>query len=127
MLEIQGSLDWACISPNGKYIAYKDGRYINYYDLEKKKHIDLYSLRTDEYMGKYVFNYGYTSPTNYDFVRWSEDSKYIVVNRWTNEIFKGGSGNYKITIEDKKINKYQHKGKEKRITFFFSAWIQGKK
>lgn len=103
IFEINGTLDWACISPNEKYVAYKDGQYIKYYDISSKKHIDLYKLTTDEYMGKYVYNYGFTSPTNYDFVRWADDSSYIVVDQWTNEVFKGGSGYQKITISDKKM------------------------
>jgi len=97
------SLDWASMSPNEKYVAYKDGQYISYYDTETKEHTVLYKLTTDEYIGKFVFNYGYISPIHYDFVEWSEDSTYIVVDKWTPDIFKGGSGLYKISLSDKSM------------------------
>lgn len=101
IFHIIGTLDWAAMSPNRKYVVYRDGQYINYYDITSKKDVDLYELSLDEYMGKYVYSYGFIAPTNYDFVKWSDDSNFVIVKKWTTTIFKGGEGNYKINIEDK--------------------------
>lgn len=95
--EVGTTLEWAAMSPDQRFVAYKAEDKIKLYDLEKKAAYLIYKMSSEEYLGKWVYNYGFLPGYRYDFVGWSADSRYFVVNKDYPGLFKGGTGYYKIT------------------------------
>lgn len=100
ILDDPDTLEWAAMSPDRRYVAYKAAAKLKLLDVQSKKTTLVYTMTSDEYMGTYVMRYGFLPPYWINLVGWSADSKCFVVDKDYPGLFKGGCGYYRIDISD---------------------------